>query len=72
MAWYVYEGESDDIIAGPFLSAEDAVDRAATMEASHIAPEVGWLYQPDIDDELDRQRLNELALDDDADAYFDR
>lgn len=72
MAWYVYGDESDVSIAGPFLTAEEATDRAIAIEAQHITTEVGWLSQPDVEDDLEHRRTVDQALDDDADAYLDR
>jgi hypothetical protein len=46
MAWYVYETDTDDRLAGPFLTSEEATDAAEELEARepdmYTMTEVGY------------------------------
>jgi hypothetical protein len=55
LAWYVYETNTDDVLAGPFLTSEEAYEYADHYEAAQAQTEVGYQTgEGDVEDDLRR------------------
>ncbi len=62
--WYVLLRDDDEILAGPLADDRDAYEIAEHHESEQRETEVAFLLVAEI--------RAQQALDDDADAYFDR